>query len=756
MLGGLGAAGPAAASNTASPYVISRYAGTGTAGTPTPGPATSSRLHIPVGDAADSNGNLYIADFSNNEIEKVTPGGTLSIIAGTGTLGTPTPGPATSSALNSPQDVAVDASGNVYISDSGNYEIEKVTPGGTLSIIAGTGTQGTPTPGPATSSPLRGPVGVAVDRAGDVFIADDNASQVEKVTPGGTLSIIAGTGSSGTPTPGPATSSRLLSPDGVAVDAAGNVFIADYGGSTVLKVTPDGTLSRFAGGTYGAPTNGPATSSDLADPGRLAVDAAGNLYIADYQDVEQVTPDGTLTVIAGNGSYGAPTYGGSATSSALEGGGVASTPAGRVYFADAYNQTIDLLAPPAPTSTVAPVVAGTTTSGQMLTADQGSWTGTPIIYAYQWQDCDSSGANCMDITGATASTYTLTSGDAGHTVRVVVTAQNGGGPAPADSATTAIIQAAPTTTTTTISTPTATTPGTTPTTPTQADAVTVPAATLSAGLQTTSEGQVSVPLQCPQVVAGVCDASGTLSIALNPDASTVAEVMSRAASSSDSVIASFVGVQVQAGQSRLVATKLTPAAIAYLRAHDIYRVRVTLEITNTLTGGQTVRSTQHTWLYVSGLTGCHAATGSVSSAGVGSLRLAMTRHGAHRTGHYHRTRNGFEHYCIAGGRVRVAYSSHALAHARHVRAGRVVVALTSNHHYAIHGVRAGTTVNTARKRLHLGRPIVIGKNAWYFIPGKNATRIVKAQHGVIREIGVTSRAAAHTRAQERYLLRHLK
>jgi hypothetical protein len=141
---------------------------------------------------------------------------------------------------------------------------------------------------------------------------------------------------------------------------------------------------------------------------------------------------------------------------------------------------------------------------------------------------------------------------------------------------------------------------------------------------------------------------------------------------------------------------------------------------------------------------------------VGALRLGMTRHGAHKTGHYQRTRNGFEHYCIAGGKIRVAYSSRALAKARHVRSDRVVVALTGNHHYAIHGVRAGTTVKTARTRLHLGRPIVIGKNAWYFIPGKKSTEIIKAQHGTIREIGVTSHAAAHSRAQERYLLRHLK
>jgi sugar lactone lactonase YvrE len=362
----------------ASTDLISQYAGTGTAGAPTPGPATSSRLNSPNGVAVDSSGNVYIADTSNNEIEKVTPGGTLSIIAGTGTAGAPTPGPATSSRLDGPYGVAVDSSGNVYIADTSNNEIEKVTPGGTLSIIAGTGTAGAPTPGPATSSRLDIPYGVAVDSSGNVYVADEANAEIEKVTPGGTLSIIAGTGTVGTPTPGPATSSRLDSPYGVAVDASGNVYIADGGDSQVLKVTPGGTLSIFAGtGTDGAASNGPATSSALGSVQGLAVDGAGNLYIADYQDIEQVTPSGTLTVIAGHGSSGAPTYGGPATSSALEGGGVASTPAGQVYVADTGNNTIDLLTPPAaspptppaaptpvapPPAPVAPVVVQTTAS----------------------------------------------------------------------------------------------------------------------------------------------------------------------------------------------------------------------------------------------------------------------------------------------------------------------------------------------------------------------------------------------------------
>ena len=120
------------------------------------------------GVAADSSGNLYIADPLNNVIEKVDTAGNLTIVAGNGAVGAPTPGAATSSALDHPDGVAVDGSGNVYIADTNNNEVEKVTPGGTLSIIAGDGTGGLPTPGPATSSKLSFPGGVAVDGSGNV------------------------------------------------------------------------------------------------------------------------------------------------------------------------------------------------------------------------------------------------------------------------------------------------------------------------------------------------------------------------------------------------------------------------------------------------------------------------------------------------------------------------------------------------------------------------------------------------------------
>ncbi len=342
---------------------LSVIVGTGTDGPPTAGPATSSQLNQPYGVALDDSGNVYIADSENNVIEKVTPSGTLSIFAGNGTAGPPTSGPATSSNLNGPTDVAVDSVGNVYIADSANHVIEKVTPSGTLSVIAGNGVEGPPTAGPAKSSSFDYPTGVAVDASNNVYVADLLNNVVEKITPSGTLSIFAGTGTSGVPTAGKATSSQLSYPQRVAVDASGNVYIADTRNNVVEKVTSSGTLSIIAGnGTYGHPTAGPATSSKLSGPTGVAVDSAGNVVIADRDNnvVEKVTPSGTLSVIAGTGTDGPPTAG-PATSSALnDPTGIAVDASGNVYIADENNYLIEKVALVTPTH---PAIANLPRSG---------------------------------------------------------------------------------------------------------------------------------------------------------------------------------------------------------------------------------------------------------------------------------------------------------------------------------------------------------------------------------------------------------
>jgi len=286
---------------------LSVFAGTGEAGSPTPGPATASELDYPIGLAADGLGNVYIDDAGNDVIEKVNPDGDLSIFAGIlNHPGTPTAGIATSSELQSPIGLAADKIGDVYIADQGiefgaNNVIEKVNPAGELSIFAGeTAASGMATPGPAVNSKLGYPQAVAVNKKGDVYIADTLNSAIEEVTPAGRLSIIAGDGFSSPPTPGPAKKSKLAGPDGVAVDNKGNVYVADSGNNMVERISPKGKLFIVAGtGQRGEPTRGQAVRSKLSLPVDVAVDSAGNVYIADTgnNDIVKVTPTYHLSVI---------------------------------------------------------------------------------------------------------------------------------------------------------------------------------------------------------------------------------------------------------------------------------------------------------------------------------------------------------------------------------------------------------------------------------------------------------------------------
>jgi len=360
----VGPAAVSAASGAGGP-TLSIVAGTGRAGAPTPGPATASDLDVPNGIAFDSSGDVYLVDSGNNVVEKIAPTGTLSLFAGTGRSGAPTPGPATASDLNGPGAIVFDSSGTGYIADSGNNVIEKVTPSGTLSIFAGTGRAGAPTPGPATASDLDSVNQIALDDSGNLYITDSGNDVVEKVTPSGTLSILAGTGRAGAPTPGPADASDLNYPGGVAVDSSGDVYIGDFGNNVVERVTPSGTLSIVAGtGRVGTPTPGPATASPLGGPAFVAVDSSDDVYIADFgaNVVERVTPSGTLSIVAGTGRAGAPTPGPATASPLDQPVGVAVDPSGDVYIGDSANNVVEkvTLATPSP-----PVISNLPSSGRV-------------------------------------------------------------------------------------------------------------------------------------------------------------------------------------------------------------------------------------------------------------------------------------------------------------------------------------------------------------------------------------------------------
>jgi DNA-binding beta-propeller fold protein YncE len=385
--------------------------------------------------AVDASGNVYIADSADNDVVKVTSSGSSSVIA---------------SGLNAPTGVAVDpTTGDLYIADTGDHEVMRLTLGGALTVVAGTGTAGAPTPGPATASNLGGPSGLAVDRAGNLYIADGAGPSgnplVEEVAPDGTLSIFAGTGTRAQPLLGPATASPLRAPAGVAVDASGDVFIADETANVVAKVTTAGLLSIFAGrasGLAGTPTAGTATNSRLHTPTGVATDAAGDLYIADTANnrVEEVTPADRLSVLAGTGFSGAPTYGVSALSSRLSApAAVAVSTDGVIYIANTTSGTVDRLAPALPSITAAPTPTGTATQGQTLTATTGTWANAPTSFSYGWERCNANGAACAPIAGAGAATYALTGADAGATIRSLVTATNISGSTTVASNPTAVI-----------------------------------------------------------------------------------------------------------------------------------------------------------------------------------------------------------------------------------------------------------------------------------------------------------------------------
>lgn len=265
------------------------------------GLATAAQLNWPAAIALDGSGNIYVADMMNQRVRKITADGIIRTVAGAGTEGfggDGGPGPA--AALSSPSSVALDSSGNVFIADSNNSRIRKIDPLGTISTFAGNGNFNfAGDGGQARNAVLNRPSGVVVDASGNVYVSDTRNNRVRKIAANGVITTVAGRGGAGfAGDGGPGTEALLNEPGGLALDGAGNLYVADTRNNRVRRVSPDGIITTFAGGgtsTLGAGDSGPATGVSIG-VFDIAFDSKGNLYIADgLGRIRRVLPDGTIT-----------------------------------------------------------------------------------------------------------------------------------------------------------------------------------------------------------------------------------------------------------------------------------------------------------------------------------------------------------------------------------------------------------------------------------------------------------------------------
>jgi uncharacterized protein (TIGR03437 family) len=324
-----------------------------------PGPAASALLAYPSRAFAAPNGDLYIADSANNRLRRINATGSIATIAGTGMAGSSGDnGAGVTAQLSFPRDVAVDVNGNIYIADTNNMRVRRVTPQGIISTVAGTGAFGFQgDEGPAASAALAAPRGVAVDAVGTLYIADTLNHRIRKVTSDGRITTLAGgntpgfAGDSGT-----GQFARLNTPSSVAVDGQGNVYVADTGNHRIRRISSQGIITTIAGGpTNGfSGDNGPAAAALLNAPQSVAVDAAGNVYIADTdnQRIRRINTQGIITTVAG--SDPAAGDGGLAVAARLLlPSGIAADSAGNIYIADSGNNRVRRVNPQGVVSTVA-------------------------------------------------------------------------------------------------------------------------------------------------------------------------------------------------------------------------------------------------------------------------------------------------------------------------------------------------------------------------------------------------------------------
>lgn len=286
------------------------------------GPAAT--FFQPNGIAVDPAGNLYVADQNNNLIRKITPAGLVSTFAGSGVAGS-ADGTGTAASFNFPTGIAIDGAGNVYVSDMISGLIRKITPSGVVSTLAGSGLRQAVN-GTGKAASFSNPVGLAVDASGNVFVADQGASQIRKITPAGVVTTFY--------------SGNGINPYGLTLDKAGNIYVTDLTSNDIIKITPNGVATVFAGNSNiaGGDVDGTGNNASFYYPDNIAIDATGNLFVIDKNGIREITPASVVTTL----KAGSPVYlNGPLENVDFTGAeGIAVDGTGNIYFTDLLGNSV--------------------------------------------------------------------------------------------------------------------------------------------------------------------------------------------------------------------------------------------------------------------------------------------------------------------------------------------------------------------------------------------------------------------------------
>ena len=321
--------------------VVSTFAGS-TSGT-TDGTGAAAKFTDPWGIARDANGNLYVAEDKGHRIRKITPAGVVTTFAGS--VQGYEDGPGSSAKFNSPTALTVDAQGNIYVAESGGNRIRKITPAGVVSTVAGTGVAGF-ADGAAATAMFKTPSGIAVDADGNLYVSDRDNTRIRKISTAGVVTTLAGSGAVGQ-ADGLGAAAQFNAPSGLAIDGDGNLYLTDTDNHMIRKITPAGEVTTIAGsgqmgqGGAGGFADGTGRSAQFNYPWNIAIGPDGMLYVSDYFNhrIRMITPEGVVTTIAGSGAIG-DKNGPALQASFNEPGGIVVGLDGSLYIVDNRNLRI--------------------------------------------------------------------------------------------------------------------------------------------------------------------------------------------------------------------------------------------------------------------------------------------------------------------------------------------------------------------------------------------------------------------------------